>query len=651
MSFVIHEKLVESAPKVLCCNLAVRRLECDSWYPFSLGARALGDVTVEQDGEDIEAEINLLSSSFDRNADLVSHLHEEACRSNQAGGHFKLNPSISVAQENNEVWLTGRADTGGAFSDDSTTRGDLRLADARSFVVHESVEGAAPKRLCCDFYPPAPTPRRSVTLECDSFSPTADGSGYASSGSVTVIGEDGQVRVQLVLGAMTYPQGANLSFTGHVHAATCADGDGGGHFKFDTTVAGALEYNEIWVDAADYDVGQASLLSTGKAKLGVLSDRAKSFVVHDARPDGSAGSKRLCCNLKVKELVCEHNWVSLTTGTNHSVAGGVRVATEDGSSDVWLDIEGLAESGSVVSAGTFPGHVHAARCADGDAGGHFRFDGAISTTEEANELWAGGPVANGAVRHWGGTKTGTPDLTAKSFVLHEAVSAAESPKRLCCDFWEEEPLFTPAPAAVTRSFQCAGPFVAIGDGYAATGNVSVVEETIAGQASSLLSVSVDFSAFTGAADGATVVGHVHAAACADNGGGGHWKIDESIAATLESNELWVGGTLGAGGAFAAEGVPRLGLLTETAVSFVVHESLGDGSAPKAVCCDLEPTPGSPGTPGGPGGPGGDGDADEEKDSGEDEGGLSGGAVAGIVIGVLLAVCICGALLWFFVLKK
>jgi hypothetical protein len=72
----------------------------------------------------------------------------------------------------------------------------------------------------------------------------------------------------------------------HVHDRPCSVANGGGHYKFDTSITEALETNEVWLpvttDAAGAGMSQATAPS-------ILRADAQALVVH------AADNSRLAC--------------------------------------------------------------------------------------------------------------------------------------------------------------------------------------------------------------------------------------------------------------------------------------------------------------------------------------------------------------------
>ena len=75
-----------------------------------------------------------------------------------------------------------------------------------------------------------------------------------------------------------------------MHAKSCADEEGGPHYKIDTTVMGTVDVNEIWPDATPNGMmARGSAMTTHIARYD-----AWSMVVHDP----VTRDRWLCADLK-----------------------------------------------------------------------------------------------------------------------------------------------------------------------------------------------------------------------------------------------------------------------------------------------------------------------------------------------------------------
>ena len=75
------------------------------------------------------------------------HVHEFSCASSGGGGHYKIDPSGTMAMETNEIWLALTTDASGAGMKTTTVTTHLARPEAGSIVVHDS--DAMGTRLAC----------------------------------------------------------------------------------------------------------------------------------------------------------------------------------------------------------------------------------------------------------------------------------------------------------------------------------------------------------------------------------------------------------------------------------------------------------------------------------------------------------------------
>jgi len=81
----------------------------------------------------------------------VSHVHNQACADDDAGGHFKQDP-LGGSTPPNEIWPGGGtfSPTAAGIANQNATVAYFANSDARSVVVHWKTNGAAPKIACAD---------------------------------------------------------------------------------------------------------------------------------------------------------------------------------------------------------------------------------------------------------------------------------------------------------------------------------------------------------------------------------------------------------------------------------------------------------------------------------------------------------------------
>lgn len=172
-----------------------------------------------------------------------------------------------------------------------------------SFVLHEQVAGAAPRRVCCDLAEPLVVD----TLTCSDWQPIdGTGAGWSALGQVRVMQTNGHTvgvalnnvvpwRNGAVAGEKSEKARATIQkkniymciafqllrlvgdFIGHVHAAACELG-GGAHWQ--RVAAGPVDRsNELW--AGGVIGGANDTLSDASGFIaGTLSGSMQSFVLH-----------------------------------------------------------------------------------------------------------------------------------------------------------------------------------------------------------------------------------------------------------------------------------------------------------------------------------------------------------------------------------
>jgi hypothetical protein len=246
-------------------------------------------------------------------------------------------------------------------------------------------------------------------------------------------------------------------------------------------------------------------------------------------------------------------------------AGGrallVRSADEPGTTYVQMHLHGL------TPATEYMAHVHALPCNAG-AGGHYKIDPAVATAAETNELWlrlvpGAKGTGNAAV-----TSPGKVRGDALSLTLHDP---ADMTKMLCADL-----VNVPGqPVTATGTFE---PFAA----------AQAIDMTITGKAEltrGMSSTQVDIT-LSGLTDGQIYTAHVHALPCGVGLAGGHYLVDPTITAPLETNELWP--LVLPNGGMATNTVSRAQHVARAdAQAVVIHRSI-DGTPAKVACADLLP---------------------------------------------------------------
>jgi len=163
-SVVIHRVVAPgNAPKVACANLQVdtRSLALSAQGSATVKFATNRFPNVQMSGLVLRraratSYVRVAVSGVDPGA-YTLHVHNLPCGVQNAGGHYKLNPSLSPTDPEeiraNELWLDVNA-TGvaGAASGTDTVRTSITpRADARSIVLHDPIGGA--KQACVDLQP------------------------------------------------------------------------------------------------------------------------------------------------------------------------------------------------------------------------------------------------------------------------------------------------------------------------------------------------------------------------------------------------------------------------------------------------------------------------------------------------------------------
>ena len=234
--------------------------------------------------------------------------------------------------------------------------------------------------------------------------------------------------------------------------------------------------------------------------------------------------------------------------------------TLDGSTLVSIQVLGLQAST------LYPSHVHNQPCSV-LAGAHYMLDPAAAASE-SNEIWLS--VLTNADGISAAEKL-VPNHVARgdalSVVVHDP--AAANAKMMCADL----------------SVGSDGELSARGT-FAPFAAAEAIDQTITGTVELLRSntgTKVTL-AVTGLDPAAHFDCHVHALPCGVTSAGGHYKLDPSNAATLESNELWP--TLGDTSDGSANGPTSFAHRARLDAQSVVIHRESSGGTPKVACADL-----------------------------------------------------------------
>jgi hypothetical protein len=370
----------------------------------------------------------------------------------------------------------------------------------------------------------------------------------------------GHTRVSLQVLGLT----ASTAYPAHVHAAPCAQGMGGGHYKIDPAIAATEQANEIWLpfttDASGIGVTEVDVAHLARGD-------AMSVVVHD--PSQTGTPKMACADLTVGsavELVAKGSFAPFAQAetVDQTIAGSATLTRLAASTKIDFALTGLD------GAATYAAHVHALPCAVTTAGGHYKRDTTISATDEANELWVAlGSTASGSAS---GSLTlpHAARLDAQSIVVHRVVGTAL--KVACADLPVQN--FP----AVSRQGTGVAFAVATERGYPNVTAAGTLVRLLDGLTRVHLTVS-------GLTAHSAYPAHVHNLPCAVQSGGAHYKRDIGQTATLEANELWLNFTGEHDGAGLTD-LRAAHLARADARSIVIHDTATD--AARLACIDLGP---------------------------------------------------------------
>lgn len=281
LSIVIHDPAGGTPPpKMACADLLPDDegpvMASGTVAPFAL-AEAIdqeiaGSVEMMRDGTGTHVELSL--TGLDPATSYVSHIHAQPCDVTDAGGHYLIDPTVVEVIETNELWPVVLAHDAGSMSNTYNSTHKARF-DAQSLVVHRVVEVPPNPKVACATLPRASWPGLGTAGEAMTL-PGGTSAGLTVSGSATMSRTLAGI-TQVTISASGLAPDSDYGV--HVHAMPCAAGEGGGHYKFDTSVADPVETNEIWLKLSTDGSGAAN--DTEWVDHLARGD-AQSLVIHDA---------------------------------------------------------------------------------------------------------------------------------------------------------------------------------------------------------------------------------------------------------------------------------------------------------------------------------------------------------------------------------
>lgn len=241
---------------------------------------------------------------------------------------------------------------------------------------------------------------------------------------------------------------------------------------------------------------------------------------------------------------------------NYTLTGGAfMVRGADGRTSVRVEVGGLKPDTS------YGVHVHVQACRTG-GGAHYKLDEAVVDAEEANELW---PAVQTDPNGWGAgyvTVEHTARPEAQAVVLHEP---GTNERIACIDLQG---------GATVRTTGTLNPFE--GDPDPGISGTATLERSTSGT-----TVQVELTGTLTADE--TYGVHVHEQPCTQDKGGGHYKLDPTIADVDAANEIWPAATANTAGDSASGSASTPHIARAKARSVVVHNPVDNS---KLLCADL-----------------------------------------------------------------
>ena len=285
MSIVIHDPDADNA-KMLCADLLPTGFALSS-QSGALAAFAdaeqadqgiMGMAMLARSATGTTVSISVAGLSAD--SQYGAHVHALPCGTGNAGGHYKLDPSVEEALAENELWPSIMPDAMGEASN-TVMSNHVARADAQSVVIHRETMAGAPKVACADL---TAEPKVFTTSGDAILFDLATERGLAMMAAQAEMnrGIEGDTTVSVTVSGLT----ASTEYPIHVHDRPCGVASGGGHYKFDPSVMDTVEENEIFLtlttDAMGAGTREVEVAHHARAE-------AQALVIHDA--DGM----RLAC--------------------------------------------------------------------------------------------------------------------------------------------------------------------------------------------------------------------------------------------------------------------------------------------------------------------------------------------------------------------
>ncbi len=291
LSIVVHEPT--SGNKMVCADLSLSSdatPAAHGTFKAFAAAETLdqtigGTATLER--STAGTTVTLGVTGLDPASMYMSHVHQYPCDVSDAGGHYKIDPTVMTADEANELWPDLGDTTAGTATGMTTFTHRARL-DGASVVIHRTSADMAPKVACATLLPDAfpDVEAKGIGEQLPAASPNYTA---LEATAELVRGVDGTTKVHVaaagLMAAVTYPA--------HVHDRPCSVDSGGAHYVRDKAGA-AGEMNELWMmlDGSSAPMAEASLTVAHLAAAD-----ARSIVIHDPGSD-PANARLICIDLE-----------------------------------------------------------------------------------------------------------------------------------------------------------------------------------------------------------------------------------------------------------------------------------------------------------------------------------------------------------------
>lgn len=319
--------------------------------------------------------VSIHANGLQESSSYPVHVHRWPCAADEGGGHYKVDPSVGIAQESNEIWLS--LDTGASSTIYNAWRSTSHQArrDALSIVVHQP---GGDKFLCADL---TPSDTSGTDVATGSVTPFAE----AGAGDMSVAGtaelarnfETGEVGWSVDLSGLD----PAATYEARMHTLPCDVEDAGETYKIDPSEASSSgQENELWlVDIVPDGSGNAVVSDSYTDEDAMAREDAVSMVVQ--RVTGDLRSSIACADLPRAGYPDHRSSGEFVPFTGSATGSGSLTRSNGGDTHAELAMSGLDAETDYVA------HVHRLPCAIGMGGGHYKVAHAEDDGIETNEIW------------------------------------------------------------------------------------------------------------------------------------------------------------------------------------------------------------------------------------------------------------------------